>query len=129
MSDAPAPPPLGHPPEEERLPFGRVVAAGVTALVLFTVAVAWERSMLAGEVHAALPHGEAPADRVGRDEIGIVDQKMFELEGRAEGLRRDQVQRLGSYGWVDRDAGVIHIPIQRAMDEVVKDLGRAEDSP
>jgi hypothetical protein len=132
MSDAPSPappPPLGRPPEEERLPFGRVVGAAITALVLFTVAVVWERTMLADEVHTALPHGEAPADRVGREEIGIVDQRMFELEGRADRLRRDQLQRLGSYGWVDRDAGVIHVPIQRAMDDVVQELSRGEASP
>ena len=44
-------------------------------------------------------------------------------------MRRDQIQRLDSYGWVNRDAGVIHIPIQRAMDEVVRDLSSAGETP
>ena len=124
-----SPPPAGPPPEEERIPFGKVAAVGLTAIVLFSAAVVWEQHLLAVETRAALPQGEAPAPRVGQDEIGIVDQKMFELEGRSERLRRDQVQRLGSYGWTDRDAGLIHIPIQRAMDEVVKDLAGKEEAP
>ena len=122
MSDAPAPPPLPNRPEDERLPFGTVAAVAVAAVVLFTAAVLWARSILQDETRAALPRGEAAAPMVGQAEIGIVDQRMFELEGRAEHLRREQLQRLGSYGWVDRDAGVIHIPISRAMDEVVTEL-------
>jgi len=130
MSDAPdasappPPPPVGNPPEEERLPFGLVAAVGLLSLALFAGAVLWARAILRDETRAALPRGEAPATRVGQDEIGIVDQRMFELEGRAEHLRREQLKRLGSYGWVDRDGGVIHIPISRAMDEVTAELSR-----
>jgi len=32
----------------------------------------------------------------------------------------NQEDQLNSYGWVDKDAGVAHIPIQRAMDLVVQ---------
>ena len=32
----------------------------------------------------------------------------------------DQENRLNSYGWVDKDASVAHIPIQRAMDLIVQ---------
>ena len=38
-------------------------------------------------------------------------------------LRKDlikQEDQLNSYGWVDKDAGVAHIPIQRAMDLIVQ---------
>jgi len=31
-------------------------------------------------------------------------------------LRQGQNDRLDSYGWVDKDAGVVHIPIDRAME-------------
>jgi len=130
MSEAStSPPPVGPPPEEERIPFGKVAAVGLTAIVLFSAAVVWEQHLLAQETRAALPQGEAPAPRVGQDEIGIVDQQMFELEGRAARLRRDQLQRRDSYGWVDRDAGTVHIPIQRAMDETVQELSRGGEHP
>jgi hypothetical protein len=32
------------------------------------------------------------------------------------GIRETEERRLGSYGWVDRPAGVVHIPIERAID-------------
>ena len=31
-------------------------------------------------------------------------------------LRQGQNDRLDSYGWVDKEAGVVHIPIDRAME-------------
>ena len=31
-------------------------------------------------------------------------------------LRASQQERLGSYGWIDRSSGVVHIPIERAME-------------
>jgi hypothetical protein len=33
-------------------------------------------------------------------------------------LRRKEEKRLDSYGWVDRKAGVVHIPIDRALEEM-----------
>jgi hypothetical protein len=42
----------------------------------------------------------------------------FTFTARDQGREsRDAAERwLGSYGWVDRDAGVVHIPIERAME-------------
>jgi hypothetical protein len=36
-------------------------------------------------------------------------------------LRERAERRLTSYGWVDRKAGIVHIPIERAMDLVAKE--------
>jgi hypothetical protein len=36
--------------------------------------------------------------------------------------------RLESYGWVDRDAGIAHIPVQRAMD-LLADHGWPSEPP
>lgn len=33
-----------------------------------------------------------------------------------EKFRQEQVERLSGYGWVDRQQGVVHIPISRAID-------------
>ena len=35
-------------------------------------------------------------------------------------LRRSEEQLLTSYGWVDRNAGIVHIPIDRAMKLIVE---------
>jgi hypothetical protein len=34
--------------------------------------------------------------------------------------RHKELDRLNSYGWVDRSAGKVHIPIDRAIDEVLR---------
>ncbi|HEX7794586.1 MAG TPA: hypothetical protein VF456_09560 [Vicinamibacterales bacterium] len=36
-------------------------------------------------------------------------------------FRQREDTQLGSYGWVDRAAGTVHIPIERAMDQMVAD--------
>ena len=33
-----------------------------------------------------------------------------------QALRAEEEKVLSSYGWVDQDAGIVHIPIDRAMD-------------
>ena len=33
---------------------------------------------------------------------------------------RGQRKRLGSIGWVDRDAGVVHIPVERAAERLLE---------
>jgi hypothetical protein len=35
--------------------------------------------------------------------------------------RADEQSRLGSYAWVDRQAGIVQIPVERAMSLLVKD--------
>ncbi len=37
-----------------------------------------------------------------------------------ERLRADEEKALSTYGWVDRNAGVVRIPIDRAMDLLVE---------
>jgi hypothetical protein len=35
-------------------------------------------------------------------------------------LRQGEAQRLGSYGWVDKDGGIARVPIDRAMDVMLE---------
>jgi hypothetical protein len=42
--------------------------------------------------------------------------RLIEVNARAE-------QRLKTYGWVDREAGIVHIPIERAMELTVQERG------
>jgi hypothetical protein len=39
-------------------------------------------------------------------------------------------ERLSTYGWMDRSAGVVHVPIERAMDLIaVRGLGPLPAAP
>lgn len=48
-----------------------------------------------------------------------------------EQLRKKHQELLNSYGWVDRDAGIVRIPIERAMDIVgqkgLPDFGKPKE--
>jgi len=39
-------------------------------------------------------------------------------------LRRTEEERLDSYGWVDRRTGIVHVPIERAMELLAREASR-----
>jgi hypothetical protein len=41
-------------------------------------------------------------------------------------LRKKQAEQAGAYGWVDRKAGVVQLPLERAMELVVQENGGAK---
>lgn len=108
-----------HPPvrsEEDRISTGTIVAVGVVSLLVFFVASVVAASYLRmrqGE-HPSLP---IPTE-VGRSKIGMVEQQMYNHAMRGERDRAARRERLRSYGWVDRRQGVVHIPVERAMELV-----------
>jgi hypothetical protein len=110
--------------EEEALPIRKIVLVGTVTLVIFAISV-YLADQLRARRDAAIPGEPAPIPPgVEQMEVGIVDQELFELDDRAPRDRQAQHKRLESYGWVDRDAGVIHIPIQRAMERMVEEQQR-----
>ena len=56
----------------------------------------------------------------GKAKIGIVEQRLFENANQGLAWREQAYRRLDATGWVDREKGVVHIPIERAMDLVEK---------
>ena len=104
--------------EEDRVPVLRLVLIGVAALLVFFVgsfaAVTYLRLRQAERGPIAIP------PEIGRSKIGLVEQQQFELSLRADRAKAKQLERLGSVGWVDRQAGVAHIPIDAAMQLVVR---------
>ena len=57
-----------------------------------------------------------------RMEEGERSRKVYEQPDQAlQQLDADQLGTLTSYGWVDQQRGIVHIPIERAMALVVAD--------
>ncbi len=112
--------------EEDRISTGKIVAVGVGSLVLFFLAslvTAMYQQVRLGE------HGPIPIPpEVGQSKIGLVEQQQFDVAVRGERDRAARVERLGTYGWVDRSAGVVHVPIDVAMELVAKGV-RASPGP
>jgi hypothetical protein len=108
------------PPEaqaDERIPTAKIVTIGLASLIVFAAATFWSWKLMDRELRAIQPGGPAPVPKeIGKPEIGIVDQVPFEITRSAVRTRREQEQWLNSYGWIDRDKGTIHVPVERAMD-------------
>jgi hypothetical protein len=55
-------------------------------------------------------------------ERGELERKVINRSNEAlDGLEADQLEQLNSYGWVSEPDGVAHIPIERAMELVVRE--------
>jgi len=100
--------------EDDRVPSIRILAVGIGALVIFFLASFVTLSYL------RVREGERPLlpvpPELGQSKIGLVEQQLFESATRGERDRAARKERLRSYGWVDRKAGVVRIPIERAME-------------
>lgn len=138
--EAPAPAPSAHAhnlhdghahgsaaTEPEVIRFGKVITVGVLSVVLFVIGSIWALKMRtaieatmnpAGSRYTALPAGFSA------EEQGIVDQVPFELNTWVEKDHARATAKLAGYGWVDKQAGVIRLPIERAMDLVVAESAK-----
>jgi hypothetical protein len=104
--------------EEDRISTGRIVLVGIGSLAIFAIGIAFVAVDWHARMSAATPP-PIPAE-AGRSKIGMVEQQVFEVARRGERDRLIRLERLGSYGWVDRRTGVAHIPIDGAMQLVEK---------
>jgi len=109
----------GHPPAEvDRVQSWTVVAVGVASLLLFFVASAITVTYMRREERALNPAHPMLPSEAGNRKIGMVEQQLFESADRARTLQSDKKARLGAYGWVDRPQGLVHVPVEQAMDRV-----------
>ncbi len=99
--------------EEDRVPSLRIVLVGIGALIVFFIGSFITVSYLHARQVANGPIVIPP--EMGDNKIGLVEQQIFDLATRGERAKARQLQRLGSTGWVDRKAGIAHIPIDEAM--------------
>jgi len=106
--------------EDDRVSALPIAAVGAGSLLVFFLASLATVSFLRLRQRENPPI-PLPAE-LGQSKIGLVEQQIFELADRGERQRAAQRARLGSYGWVDRQAGVAHIPIDRAMELVAQGI-------
>jgi hypothetical protein len=112
--------PAPRAPEPEQVETKVVVLVAAAALALFTAATVVTWLVLQGWRRE--PAAPVPPE-VGRLELGMVNQAPFALDTRAERLRREERERLSSYGWVDPEQRLIHLPVERAMERLLSEEG------
>ena len=106
---------------EEIINWFAVIGTGLAAIIVFSVAtfVVWRYLDMREKVLQPAGPAVIPA-KLGQAEIGIVDQVPFDVTRAAQAYRSERIERLSSWGWLDREKGKIHMPIDRAMDLVVQ---------
>jgi len=115
---------LPPPPAQaqEAIHWPKVLGTGVGFLIIATISVIITTKMMNAREKVLQPIGPDPMPlQIGSSEIGIVDQAPFDVSRAAQNYRDDRLQRLSSWGWVDRKNGVVHMPIEEAMQQVVKE--------
>jgi len=115
---------LAPPPVQARegLRWGAIIGVGLGWALLFVVSIFITVKVLHAREKTLQPNGPDPLPRqIGQAEIGIVDQVPFEVYRTLENHRKERTARLEHWGWVDRKAGTVHMPIADAMDLVVKE--------
>lgn len=121
-------------PEEHQegpgIAMGKVVLVGVISVLVFAAGSIWSYGIYRSTAREMNPAGrpQIPAE-MGREEIGIVDQVPFELnrwvsQHREQYANEKGTGRLQTYGWVDRKAGTVRIPIDRAMELLVQEQAK-----
>ncbi len=100
-----------------------VGSAVVIHVVLWWLLQAWEGPRTLGLQPVIPPSLVTPVPMAGP---GIEPFPWAELDV----LLTNQSERLNSYGWVDRENGVVHIPLERAMQLLVeRELPARADGP
>ena len=107
---------------EEGIPWGKVIGVGAGWAILLIVSIWIVVRMLHAREKELQPNGPDPLpQQIGQGEIGIVDQVPFDVTRALQAYRTDRIDKLEHWGWVDRKAGVVRMPIEEAMDRVVKE--------
>ncbi len=116
---------MSHPvQEEDRIATGKIVITAIVSLSIFGVGALWSISIQRAENKTIVSqlHPAGPA-QAGAPEVGIVYQWPFAVSQFANDKAAVTKGRLERYGWVDKSAKVVRIPIEEAMKKYVSQAG------
>ncbi len=108
--------------EPEGIRWRIIIPIIIVTAAIFGGAVVIE-VVMARSSRRPVEYARVPA-ALGKPQINMVNQLPFDLDVIGYRERREQLETLESWGWVDRARGIVHEPIDRAIDEVVRDQGR-----
>jgi hypothetical protein len=96
------------------------------AISILLIAVLWASSFLKRKLQSNLPDARGVvASRAPGEGRGDVPRPASALDELAT-LRAEEHLWLNSYHWISRKDGTVHIPIQRAIELVIQEVGRNE---
>ncbi len=117
---------MGYDTRDMKMPLLRKYIIWITAscVASFLIAVpAYNYFSTDGSLLARLTGSERQPGQKSKNHIQPPNpllQDNFTTKKDIKDLRRHEDDVLGSYGWVDQNKGQVHIPIEKAMSEIVK---------
>ncbi|WP_437594855.1 hypothetical protein [Sorangium sp. So ce1000] len=116
--------------EEDLVPWKTILAVALAVVVIFIVLGLWAWMLMRGREAELRPAGKA-AERASeislpRGQVAGVDQRIFRREETGEegigtALNRRKHEELSRFGWIDRNRGLVQIPIEDAMNLIVEE--------
>src|SRR4029077_7435097 len=67
---------------------------------------------------SAMPHGSDYEAQRAKARVEKLDK-----------VRKEAADTLSSYGWVDKNKGIVHVPIERAMELTIGELATRKPTP
>jgi hypothetical protein len=107
--------------EEDAIHAPRLARMAVGAGVVFAIAVVVAGALLAVVTGRVRP---ASSSRQATAEISGIEQTPTPETRAGLDLREAQRRALDRWAWIDRDAGLVAMPIERAIDRVVQEAAR-----
>lgn len=115
--------------EEDHIVVSKVVLVGVGSILIFIVAGFWAWRILVSSVEEYQPEGPGSVPvAVGQYEIGIVNQRLLELDAHAQNKIADQHAALAN-GWGETPGQKVHPTVSEAIDRVIAEQARAAPPP
>lgn len=106
-----------------------VVIVGAISLVLFFLGGLMANYMLDQFLTEFAPEGISSPTALPAYEVGIVNQRSFDLDYHAEDKLALQAKTLNSYGISDPVTGKVHVPVSVAMGQVITDSKNRPQQP
>ena len=115
----------GHPvQEEDRVASGKIIATAVISLAVFGIGALWSIKIQRDEMGSIVTRAETIGKtEAGKPEVGIVYQWPFNISHYADDKAAEKAAWLSTYGWIDKKAGTVHIPVEEAMQKYVATAG------
>jgi len=116
---------VSHPiQEEDRIAPAKIVLTAIASLSIFGVGIIWSIWIQRDEMKSIVTGmNPAPQAEAGAPEVGIVYQWPFNVSKYADDKATETKARLSGYSWADKQAGVVRIPIDVAMQKYLAQSG------
>jgi hypothetical protein len=118
----------GHPDlqqEDDVVPRRAILGVLASVLAIFALLIAWAWHALRKEEATIRPSRAFPERTyVPRRDVQKLQERLYDGEGAGQALKKRQREALRSFGWVDRDKGIVSIPIDDAISIVSQEGGQ-----